>query len=174
MLRLRRGDRLQDRGVRAATSMIGSKRRRYSRRTRARDLIRDACPPLPALRLAERMPAESHTMKPGSIMKASSPYPGPKTVHRALSLLKAFTDEHHTWTLTELAAHVIAHASRLSRKPPWTDLEASGRPADRPHRRRSPEPPQDPRGHRPETRGTRSPQRLRCGTAPLDLTRPVR
>lgn len=31
------------------------------------------------------------------------PYPGAKTVHRALSLLKAFTDEHPTWTMTELA-----------------------------------------------------------------------
>lgn len=52
------------------------------------------------------------------------PYPGAQTVHRALSLLKAFTDEHPTWTVTELADR--ADMSRATAHRLLATLEGEG------------------------------------------------
>jgi DNA-binding IclR family transcriptional regulator len=45
-------------------------------------------------------------MEHGSTEKTTMTYPGANAVHRALAVLKAFTDERPAWTLTAVAQHL--------------------------------------------------------------------
>lgn len=48
-------------------------------------------------------------------MPATKPYPGTQSVLRAISLLKAFTDEHPEWKLTDLAHEVALNKATAFR-----------------------------------------------------------
>jgi IclR family acetate operon transcriptional repressor len=57
-------------------------------------------------------------------MTTNKPYPGTQSVIRAISLLKAFTDEHSEWRLTELAQEVSINKTTAFRL--LTALESEG------------------------------------------------
>jgi IclR family acetate operon transcriptional repressor len=57
-------------------------------------------------------------------MTISKPYPGTQSVMRAISLLKAFTDDHSEWQLTDLAQEVSINKTTAYRL--LTALESEG------------------------------------------------